>query len=112
LKKIVLIFGILILALNTLIGLIVSCYQPFNFLMADLSIILTFAIVFWLTISNFSNALKIGLSFLFMITGLIRMICMIVMPSTWENNFLIIIVAGILFFELACFAIFRFINKK
>jgi len=111
-KKIVLILGVLFLVLNTLIGLIVSGYKPFNFLMADLSIILTFAIVFWLTISNFSTALKIGLSFLLSITGLIRMICTIAMSSTWENNFLIIIVVGILFFELACLAISWFINKK
>jgi len=111
-KNIILIFGSLLLAINTLSGLIISVYQPFNFLMANLSIILTFAIIYWLTISNLSSALKIGLSSLFIITGLIRLIFMIIMRSTWENNVLIIIVSIILFFELACMVISFYINKK
>ena len=111
-KKIVLIVGSLFLVLNTLTGLIVSGYQPINFLMADLSIILTFAIFYWITISDLSVALKIGFVFLFIITGIIRLICMIIMPPAWEDNFFIIIFAGILFLELACLAIYWFVNKK
>jgi len=111
-KKLILIIGASLLLINTISGLIISVYQPFNFLMANLSIILTFAIIFWLIVSNVSSALKIGLSSLFSITGFIRMICMIAMPSTWENNIVIIIVAVILLLEFVCMAVGNYINKK
>jgi len=111
-KKIVLIVGFLFLILNTLAGLIASSYQPINFLMADLSIILTFAIFYWITVSSLSVALKIGFVFLLIITGIIRLVCMIIMPSAWEDNFYIIIFAGIFFLELGCLAIYWHINKK
>jgi len=111
-KKIVLIIGGLFLVLNTLAGLIASSYQPINFLMADLSIILTFAIFYWITVSGLSVALKIGFICLFIITGIIRLVCMIVMPPEWEDNYFLIIFAAIFFLELGSLAIYWHVNKK
>ena len=111
-KKITLIIGMLLLIFNTFSGLIIPVYQPYNFLMVDLSIILTTAIIGWLAGSKYSNATKIGLTVLLSITGFVRMICMIIMPATMENNILLLIAMGILILELICMAGALFVDKK
>ena len=111
-KNVVLIIGVILLAFNTLAGLIISVYSPFNYLMADLSILLTAVIIWWLAVSNYSGAIKIGLTVLFSVTGFARMICMIITSATWENNILILVGMGILMFELVCMAGALFVDKK
>ena len=111
-KSIVLIFGVLLLALNTFAGLIISAYQPFNYLMADLSIVITMVIILWFSSSNVSSAMKIGLSTLFPITGLARTVCMMLMPSTLENNIVLLVAAGILVLELTCVVAAKFADSN
>jgi len=111
-KYVIFIIGLIFLVFNTLAGLIISVYLPFNYLMADLSIIITFSMIYWLAGSEHSGATKIGLTVLFAITGFVRMFCMMITPSTWENNILILVAMGILLIELVCMAGVLFVDKK
>ncbi|MCL2328129.1 MAG: hypothetical protein FWC39_06395 [Bacteroidetes bacterium] len=111
-KKIVLITGLLLLIFNTLAGLIISAYSLPNFLATNLSIALTTALMLWIAQDKYSDAIRIGLTSLFALTGLVRMICVIVMSQTWENNYLVLVAFGILLFEVVCLAAAAFIDKK
>ena len=58
---------------NTLMGLIISAYTPFNYLLTDLSLVLTTTVfIFLLASSKIDDGFKIGLSVLFSITGIVR----------------------------------------
>ena len=110
-KKIVLVIGVLLVLLNTLAGLIISAYEPFNYLLTDLSLIFTTVFIFGLVSSKVDDGFKIGLSVLFSITGIVRFFLLMFIPQQWENNGLIIGVAGILVLEIICFAV-PFVAKK
>jgi hypothetical protein len=58
------------------------------------------------------DGFKIGLAFLFLITGMARTICCIALPQNSENNMLLIIAAGIFLFEIACFAVAQVLSEK
>ncbi|MDR2126514.1 MAG: hypothetical protein LBP63_06775 [Prevotellaceae bacterium] len=111
-KNLIIFIGIVLLAFNTLIGLIISGYEPFNYLSADASIILSTGLIYFLATGKIDDGLKIGLSVLFSITGMARTVCCIVLPQSSENNVLLIAAVGILLFEIGCFAVASFANKN
>lgn len=110
-KKLILIIGGLLVLLNTLAGLIISAYEPFNYLLTDLSIILSLIFMFILVSSKIDDGFKIGLTVLFSITGIVRFLLLIFMSQQFENNGLLIGVVGILAFEIICLIV-PFIAKK
>lgn len=110
-KELVLIINVLLVLFNTKTGLIIPGYEPFNFLLTDASIALSTGFIYILASSKSDGAFKIGLSPLFSITGLIRFALCVFMPQQLEGNGLILLVAGILVFELIYFAI-PFVAKK
>lgn len=111
-KNLILIIGALLIALNTLIGLILSDYSTLNFLLADLSLVLSAGIIYVVTYSKMAPGFKIGLTGLFIFTGIVRCLCVALMPSTWENNMYLIAAIGLLFVELTCLAGVYLIGKK
>jgi hypothetical protein len=111
-KNHVLLIGSLLLLFNMLLGLILSVYKPFNYIMADISIILTTALIFLLASSKLAAGFKIGLTLLYSITGIARMICLIAMSPQWKNNVMLICSIGILLFEVVCYAVASFASKK
>jgi len=111
-KHLILIIGTLCVVLNTLIGLILSDYTTLNFLMANLSLIISIGIIYWVSFSKMVVGFKIGLTMLFFFTGIARCWCVVLMSSVWENNVCIIVAVSILLFEIACVAGTSFANKK
>jgi len=111
-KKTILIIGALLIVLNTVVGLVISSYEPLNFLMADLSIALSAGIMYFVACSKMADGFRIGLSVFFSFTGLVRYFCMALMPSALEDNVVILVAAGVLMLELACVAGASFANKK
>jgi hypothetical protein len=101
-KKLILVIGALLIALNTLIGLIISGYATSNFLLADVSIILSTGLIYLLLDSKVSDGFKIGLSYIFYFTGIGRLVCMLVASPEMTNNIAIICAIALLLFEIAC----------
>jgi hypothetical protein len=101
-KNLLLIAGVILIVFNTLIGLMISKYAPFNYLMVDLSILISTVLIYLFSNTNISDAYKIGLTVLFAITGLIKVVCSIVAPQHFKDNFLIVVVLGIISFEVLC----------
>jgi heme/copper-type cytochrome/quinol oxidase subunit 4 len=110
-KKLVLIIGVLLVLFNTFAGLIISAYEPFNYLLTDLSIILTTVFMFVLVSGKIDDGFKIGLSVLFCITGIVRFLLFMFISQQLENNGILLGVAGILALEIICLTI-PFVAKK
>lgn len=104
-KRVICIIGIVLLLFNTLIGIIFSSYPQYNYLMTDLSIILSTALICLSVSSRLDDGYKIGLTWIFSFTGFARVICCIAMPQNSENNVFLMIVCGILLVEILCLAI-------
>jgi hypothetical protein len=111
-KNLIIIIGAILLLFNTLNGLIIGGYEPFNYLLTDASIILSTGLIYFLAAGKTDDGFKIGLVFLFSITGMARAICCIALPQNSENNMLLIIAAGIFLFEIGCFAVAQALSKK
>jgi len=101
-KKFVIIIGVLSIALNTISCLILSGYDSFNCLLADVSLLSSAVMLYITADSKISIGFKIGLTVFFFITGLVRYLCMVVTSNIFVNNVLLIVALGILFFEIVC----------
>ncbi len=102
-KNIFLVGGILAILFNSLIGLIVTKYPPFNWLLADVSIFITAGLIYALYTKYLDNAFKSVFTFLFLISGLVRYLLCLFAKSEIENNWLIIILAGLFVLEALIF---------
>jgi hypothetical protein len=93
-KNSFLVLGGILVLINTVVGLIFNSYNPFNMVMADVSIFLTTILIYSAYISKMADGFKIGFTVLFAITGLIRFICSVVSPEQFKDNmaFLIFII--------------------
>ena len=111
-KNLILIIGTLLIALNTLIGLILSDYATQNFLLADFSLALSTGIIYYVVCSKMANGFKIGLTVLFFFTGIVRFLCVAVASKTLGNNVFFVVALAILFFEIICLAASVMISKK
>jgi len=99
-KNLILIIGTLLIALNTLIGLIVFDYATLNFLLADLSIALSVGLLYFFACSKkMANGFKIGLTLLLILTGIARLSCVVLAKQTLENNYYFLVAIGILLLE-------------
>jgi hypothetical protein len=107
-----LLIGALFTALNTLIGLIISGYATSNFLLADVSIILSTGLIYLLLDSKASDGFKIGLSYIFCFAGIGRLVCMIATSPEMKNNMAIICAIALLLFEIVCLATAIIIEKN
>ena len=99
-KKLIIFIGILLIVLNTIIGLILSNYAILNFLLADLSLVLSVGLLYFVVCGKMANGFKIGLTVLLFFTGIARFVCVTLAEQVWENNYCFIVSVGILLLEL------------
>lgn len=98
-KKGLLIFGIILLISNILIGLIVSSYETFNVCLTSVVIIATTLLLGWLSSSNLKDAFKISLTVLFSFLGLVEFVLGLVAPSQFEDNWYLVVIIVLIIIE-------------
>lgn len=103
-KNLILITGTLLIALNSLIVVFVSDYAVLNFLLADLSLVLSAGVINHVACSKMKDGFKIGLTVLLVFTGIIRVVCAVFL--------LAVAVACIFSLEIICVAGAWFASKK
>ena len=111
-KKLIIIITALLIALNTFIGLILSGYEPFNYLLANLSIFLSAVVIYFSAHIKIADGFKIGLSSLFIFTGIARLVCLALAPEVLEDNVFLIVAVAILLFEILCLSASVVVSKK
>ncbi len=98
-KKGLLIFGIILLISNILIGLIVSSYETFNVCLTSVVIVATTLLLGWLSSSNLKDAFKISLTVLFSFLGFVEFVLGLVAPSQFEDNWYLVIIIVLIIIE-------------
>jgi len=111
-KNIFLIGGILAILFNSLAGIILTGYPAYNWVLADFSLLFTTALTYALFTPSLDNGFKTAFSFLFIISGLIRYALSLIAPSEVENNWVILLIGGMLFVEVFIFIFGVALRKK
>lgn len=85
-KNIYIIIGVVVVLINSLIGLIFSSYQTFNWLSSDVIIIINALLLHFLSHLKISDGFKVALTFIFPILGLISFFFSLSLEDKLENN--------------------------
>ena len=104
--KIILSIGSLFVIVNSIIGLLISNYLPFNWLTVNVILVINTAILFNLITDNISDGCKITLFFTYLILCIISIVLMLLSPKTFIDNyyligFLFVIVVEVLLYLIA-----------
>ena len=111
-KNSLLVFGGLLILINTTIGLVFDSYHPINMLFADFSILLTIGIMYSAFNSAMVDGFKIGLTVFFAITGIGRIVCAIASKEHFKNNISIVVFIVLLAIEILCFFVANALKDK
>jgi len=111
-KNSFLVLGGLLVLINTTIGLIFSSYKIFNMAMADVSILLSTALIYSAYKSAIADGFKIGFTVAFAITGLIRLICSIISAEQFKDNIALLVFIVFLAGEGLCFFVANGLKNK
>lgn len=85
-KNIYIIIGSVAVLVNSLIGIIFTKYQTFNWLTSDAIIIINALLLHILSHSKISDGFKVALSFIFPVLGLISFFISVTLEDKLENN--------------------------
>ena len=111
-KNIFLFGGIITILMNSLAGIILTSFPTYNWVLADVSILFSAGLIFVLYTRFLDNAFKIAFTFLFLISGLIRYVLSLFANSEIENNWILLMIGGILFIEVFIFIFGVVLRKK
>ena len=111
-KNIFLIGGILAILFNSLAGAVLTDYPMFNWVLADISILVTTGLTYALYLKSLANAFKAAFTFLFLISGVIRYSLCVFTPSELENNWFVLLIAGLITLEVLIFVFGIALRKK
>ncbi len=108
----ILLFGVILTFLNTIIGLILSDYSNFNMIFADISILISTGIVYYLFQSTIADGFKIGLSFFLLLSGVARFLCAVFSSDQMENNIAIIVFMCFIAIESISYFAAKYLSSK
>ena len=89
-SKIIFYLGSLLVAVNTIIGLLISNYSPFNWLSIDVILIINTILLSKLSTDNISNGYKISLSFIYPFLCIVSIVLALLSPSKFQDNYNVI----------------------
>lgn len=107
-KNLLLILFAAIVVFNTLFGAMIDGYEMGTCMLINISLLLTAGLFYWLFASWVSNALKISLSFILVLTGIIRVVLML----AGTDDGLVLAFVGIMLFEVVIMALAYFISSR
>ena len=107
-KKLLILIIASIAVFNTLFGVMSDGYVMENCMLVNLSLAFTAGLLYWLFSSKIADALKITITGVFSLTGIVRTILMLFGPS----NGIFLIFIGILLLEVVIMAIAYYNTSK
>jgi len=99
--------GSLLIAVNTIIGLLISNYLPFNWLSVNVVLIINIILLSSLSKDNISDGYKISLSFIYAFLSLFSIVLAILSPYKFKDNYYLIGFIFILLIEVSLFLIVK-----
>jgi hypothetical protein len=110
-KKLILYTGAFFLLLNVLLYLLLSSYVVNKFLISEISILLSFALLYYIDSSNIDDGFKIFLSFSFMLSGLTKFILSFFFRPPFIDNGVFIAIVIITALELLSIISIKYFSK-
>jgi hypothetical protein len=110
-KNIVLIAGLLFLILNIVAGLLISSYNNFNDGLVAFAIISTTVVIYILFNIKKGDLTRMFLTFIFILTGFLKILFSLFSVSTFRNNYSILCILGLIFVEIIIL-LANYYNKK
>ncbi|MFM7637131.1 MAG: hypothetical protein ACKO5W_04615 [Crocinitomicaceae bacterium] len=111
-KNNILFIGAILILLNTLLGLIVTSYPNFNMIFADISILLSTGILYFLFQSSAADGFKIGVGFIGVLSGIGRFLCAVFSSVQLENNLGLIIFLFLITLEVITIFVAQKLSSK
>ena len=84
----------------------------FNMVFADVSILTSTGMVYYLFQSSFADGFKIGLSFFFLLSGVARFLCAVFSSEEMENNIAIIVFMCFIAIEAISYFAAKYLSSK
>ena len=111
-SKIILLLGTLLIIVNTIIGLLLSNYLPFNWISVDIVLLINTILLYQIS-SNaiISNGYKISLSLIFPLLRLTSIILAILSTEKYKDNYYLIGFISILAIEIILFLLAKNIKS-
>ena len=110
-KKIFIYSGALLLILNSLLGLILSAYEPFNWVLNDGVILVNIALFNYVAVSNIKDGFKFSMTLFFFVSGLAEFLLGLFMKSYFTDNLLLLLLCLILIIQVGVLAVVRSISN-
>lgn len=110
-KKIFLYTGALLLILNSLLGLILSAYEPFNWVLNDGVILVNLALFNYLAVSRVKDGFKFSMTLFFLVSGFTEFLLGLFMKSYFTDNLLLILLCLILIIQVGVLVAMRSISN-
>lgn len=99
-KKLILITGTSFSILNLLFFIIMSFYGVHSFIISEICIIISTALMYYISISKIDNAFKISLLFILSFLGVVKYILALYLKLPLTDNFILFIILLISTLEL------------
>ena len=110
-KKIFLYTGALLLILNSLLGLILSAYDTFNWVLNDGVILVNLALFNYLAVSRVKDGFKFSMTLFFLVSGFTEFLLGLFMKSYFTDNLLLILLCLILIIQVGVLVVMRSISN-
>jgi hypothetical membrane protein len=110
-KKIFIYSGALLLMLNSLLGLVLSAYEPFNWVLNDGVILVNIALFNYVALSNIKDGFKFSMTLFFFVSGLAEFLLGLFMKSYFTDNLLLILLCLMLIIQVGVLAVVRSISN-
>ena len=111
-KNIYLIIGFVSVLFNSLIGLIFTSYNTFNWLTSDAVIIINVLLLQILSHSRISDGFKVSLNFIFTIIGTITFFISIKLENKLENNTILAVMIVLLAIQIILLTITNLLKSN
>ena len=111
-SKFALIFGVIILLLNTVLGFLITNYESFNWIFADFVIVINVLIVQKFIDGNISDGFKVSGIFILFILALISFILAILSPNKIQDNYFFVGFLFILMVQITLYFLFKSLYSK
>lgn len=110
-KKILITIFIALLVLNTLTGLVISYYKPFNWMISNFIIMLSVSFVYLLNKSSTSDGMKIGFISILSFFSVTSFLLAVILPPYIEDNLILICLLLSVSIQLLTLIIPKYLTK-
>lgn len=104
--KVITICGILV-AVNLLIGLLLSAYSAFNLIFTTLVLLVGSALIFAVNTARVSDAIKVSFTLLFTMSCFVKFILGLIAPEHLQDNWCLIACIVITLFEIVMLVVYH-----